>query len=75
MSKESKPIDYERSGWDSLDWDHIVEAHEAMQDAASDLNHAVNGGGGSFGPERLRAIATKIESVAAELRAVCDRYL
>ncbi|MEY5098247.1 MAG: hypothetical protein RJA36_966 [Pseudomonadota bacterium] len=75
MSKESKPLDYERSGWDSLDWDHIVEADEAMKDAAADLGHAVNGGGGSFGPERLRAIATKIESVAAELRAVCDRYL
>ena len=74
MSRDNKVISYQQDGWDSLDWDHIIDADEAMKDAAADLSHAVNSGGGAFGPERLRAIATKIESVASELRAICARY-
>jgi hypothetical protein len=74
MSQDSKVISYQQQGWDSQDWDHIIEANEAMQDAAADLNHAVNSGGGAFGPERLRAVTSKIEAVALELRAICARY-
>ncbi|MEN9904658.1 MAG: hypothetical protein RLZZ555_1223 [Pseudomonadota bacterium] len=74
MSQDKQVISHRQQGWNSQDWDHVIEANEAMQDAADDLNHAVNGGGGAFGPERLRLIADKIESVASELRAICARY-
>lgn len=74
MSQDNKVISYQQHGWDTQDWDHIIEANEAMQDAAADLNHAVNSGGGAFGPERLREIKDKIESVASELQAICARY-
>lgn len=74
MSQDKQAISYQQQGWDSQDWDHIIEANEAMQDAAEDLKHAVNSGGGAFGPERLRALADKAESVASELQAICARY-